>query len=200
MINRDNLPKGRIPTRPLSLKNKNLAINKELIMDWDTGEYYIKKEDGTLLSLTDIIILILQKNTDIIKDIIITIPGDEGDDDMEMTLEEFIKKVNAKFDEIEAKLESVGSGSSKHIFSTTVKTEWSGETAPYTQTISIPGILDSDEPVVDIDVSEASLAESSNYQKVLNNIYKITTGNDKIIVYIAEKSTIEIPLKLLVVR
>lgn len=198
---KDNLPKGRIPTRPLSLKNKNLAINKELIIDWDTGEYYIKKEDGTILSLTDIIKLILQKNTDIIKDIIITIPGDEGEDgDMDITLEEFVKKVNAKFDEIEAKLESVGSGSSKHIFNTTVKTEWSGETAPYTQTISIPGILDTDEPVVDINVSEASLAESSNYQKVLNNIYKITTGNDKIIVYIAEKSTIEIPLKLLVVR
>ena len=45
-----NLPLGRIPTRPLSYSKVALALNKELSVDWETGEIYLKLSDGSVVN------------------------------------------------------------------------------------------------------------------------------------------------------
>ena len=77
-----------------------------------------------------------------------------------------------------------------------ISTAWTGSEAPYTQTIIVSGITETDNPIVDVllsgtyDIDEAMLVE---YAK----IYRITTAADTITVYASEptESNIDIQLK-----
>lgn len=84
-------------------------------------------------------------------------------------------------------------------FTATVGTEWVGDTAPYTQTIAVEGVLESDFPDVDIvlpdDYSEVAAAEEA-----FANIYRITTADNSITVYAKEKTVADVQIQLKVVR
>ena len=82
-------------------------------------------------------------------------------------------------------------------FTVSIGTSWSGTSAPYTQDITVKGILATDEPIVDL------IASTSNYGKEMEEyakIFKITTSANKITVYATEKTTASISCKLKVVR
>lgn len=49
-------PDARIPFRPLSYKNVDLAFKKELIVDYDNANIYLKNEKGEIISVTDQIV------------------------------------------------------------------------------------------------------------------------------------------------
>lgn len=81
--------KARIPTRPLSYANKDLAENRELMIDYEEKQLYVRI-DGVDYNITaDVNAIIqevikqLQDNPDIFeeifKDLTITIPGTGGD-------------------------------------------------------------------------------------------------------------------------
>ena len=78
-----------------------------------------------------------------------------------------------------------------------IGTAWSGSAAPYTQTITVSGILSTDDPIVDL------ITTINNYAKEIEEygkIFKITTAANKITVYATDKTTISISCKLKVVR
>ena len=93
-------------------------------------------------------------------------------------------------------LGDIGAASQKS-YTATIGTAWSGSAAPYTQTITVNGILATDEPIVDL------ITTTNNYEKELEEygkIFKITTSANKITVYATEKTTASISCKLKVVR
>jgi len=51
----------RLPTRPLSYEYKDIAYNKELMVDYTTGEIYIKGTDGTIYNITEKVSEAVQK-------------------------------------------------------------------------------------------------------------------------------------------
>lgn len=52
----------RIPTRPLSYANKEMAYNKELMVDYTTGNVYVKGEDGVIYDISQNISNIIIQN------------------------------------------------------------------------------------------------------------------------------------------
>lgn len=76
---------------------------------------------------------------------------------------------------------------------------WSS-TAPYTQSITVDGILVTDNPFVDIDLSNVS--DGSAVTEAWNCVSRVTaSANDTITVYCyEEKPTVDIPIILKVVR
>lgn len=82
-------------------------------------------------------------------------------------------------------------------YTVTIGTSWSGSAAPYTQSVTVSGILATDEPIVDL------ITTTNNYESEIENygkIFKITTSANKITVYATEKTTASISCKLKVVR
>ena len=84
-------------------------------------------------------------------------------------------------------------------YTATIGTTWSGSAAPYTQTISVPGMLSTDNPIVDIVLNnsyDSSQAALEQYGK----IYRITTANNSITVYANEKTESSISIQLKCIR
>ena len=84
-------------------------------------------------------------------------------------------------------------------YTATIGTTCSGSAAPYTQTISVPGMLSTDNPIVDIVLNnsyDSSQAALEQYGK----IYRITTANNSITVYANEKTESSISIQLKCIR
>ena len=43
----------RLPFRPLSYENVEMAYNRELIADYTTGNLYLKDDNGEIIDLTE---------------------------------------------------------------------------------------------------------------------------------------------------
>lgn len=84
-------------------------------------------------------------------------------------------------------------------FTATIGTNWAGTAAPYTQNINVSGVLTTDKPIVDITPS-ADFAIAEQQLEAWGNIYRITTGADKITVYATEKTTTNISIQMEVHR
>lgn len=83
-------------------------------------------------------------------------------------------------------------------FTATIGTSWSGS-GPYTQDITVTGILASDKPTMDI-VPSSTFATAEAQLEAYENIYRFTTAANKITVYSKEKTTTSIPIQLKAVR
>jgi hypothetical protein len=59
---------------------------------------------------------------------------------------------------------------------------WSGS-APYTASISVSGILSTDKPIVDIDLSSVSFENIQTIQDEWSQVYRASTSNDSITLY-----------------
>lgn len=76
---------------------------------------------------------------------------------------------------------------------------WSGSAAPYTKVISVPGILASDKPIVDV-VCNGTYANDQSKITEWGKIYRITTAANSITVYANAIPTVAIPITLKCVR
>lgn len=100
---------------------------------------------------------------------------------------------------------NIGALSSDTVFAQTVVyqaiigTSWSGS-APYTQNISVSGILESDTPIVDIDLSAVDYSNKDAVIEAYSKIYRITTAANSITIYADEATTTAVPIQLKVVR
>ena len=84
-------------------------------------------------------------------------------------------------------------------YNATITTNWVGSTAPYTQIISITGILESSTPIVDV-VLDSNTATAKSQLEAWNYVSKIETGENSIIVTCLEdKPTVAIPIQVKVV-
>ena len=74
---------ARIPCRPLSYENIDLAVAKELIVDYESGNVWVKKADGSVVdvgsSVKEIVIEHIKEDPDIAQNIIINIDGVDYD-------------------------------------------------------------------------------------------------------------------------
>lgn len=229
------LPMGRIPTRPLSYANKDLAQNKEVVVDWTTGELYLKLADGSFLSITQTVFNQI-KDTDLSQSITIVVPGaGEGGADLTVNLQEFSTLVYNTLDEFREQLKqfavvdpdtgevtvsaesvkqdenhrfvtdtqiSAWDGKAEKVtYTSQIGTAWTGTEAPFTQTVQLAGIKSTDEPTVDVLLSDSiSYQTCMDYLEAWGSIYRITTQDDQITVYSSKATTVTVPIKLQVVR
>lgn len=87
----------------------------------------------------------------------------------------------------------------RHDFTATIGTTWTGDSAPYTQTVSVDGILSTDIPIVDITPSDDfSIVEAE--LEAFGYIYRIIASDGSIIVYSMEPTETEITIRMEVFR
>lgn len=94
---------------------------------------------------------------------------------------------------------SKGSVASCTTYNATIGTSWTGSAAPYTQTITVSGILATDNPIVDC-VLSATYATAKSQLEAYSNIYQITTAANSITVRATAKTTTAVPIQLLCIR
>lgn len=96
---------------------------------------------------------------------------------------------------------SSGSGNSvsKEEYSVIVDMNWFGSDAPYTNTASIAGILASDDPFVDIVLSD-DYSKVESELEAFGYIYRIVTEANKVIFYATEKPETQLLIKMTVFR
>lgn len=85
------------------------------------------------------------------------------------------------------------------VYSGTLSTSWSGSKAPYTQAVTVSGILATDRPIVDYTNSGTYATDQSREEGWLN-IYRAVTAANKITFYAHEKPKVSIPFTAQVVR
>ncbi len=85
------------------------------------------------------------------------------------------------------------------IFNVTLDTSWSGSAAPYSKSVTVTGILETDTPIIDV-VMSGTYATDKARQEAWAHIYRAVTSNNSITFYANEKPTAELPVQIKVVR
>lgn len=84
-------------------------------------------------------------------------------------------------------------------YDATISTTWTGDSAPYSQTITVEGIIADDRPKVDVVMSGVYATDQTRLDE-FDKIYRIVTAGDSITVYAHEKTTAAIPIQLEVTK
>ena len=169
---------ARIPNRPLSYENRDLAYPKELLVDYKKGFIYVVTEEKEIIDVTNLVRDAVGFQVETTKDVKIVL--ENGDI---VTIETGI---------IRALKESV------LIIETVIKSgedNWTyiNSSALYMQKIDLEAIKEVDYPVVDIDLSEdydTAVNELDSYSRIL----KILTFDGYIEVYATEPTSIDIKI------
>ncbi len=93
---------------------------------------------------------------------------------------------------------AIGTKATEATYTATVTATWTGSSAPYTQVITVTGMLATDNPIVDVDLNSTyatALLERDAYSKV----EKILTATNSITVYADEATTQAYDIQLKVV-
>ena len=78
-------------------------------------------------------------------------------------------------------------------------TGWTGDAAPYAQEVAVTGITAADTPLVDI-VQTGTEATDEPMREAWGVVTRIVAGAGKLTAYASEKSTVDVPIQLKVVR
>lgn len=92
-----------------------------------------------------------------------------------------------------------GSAASTVTYRVNIGTAWSGSAAPYRQTISVSGMLASDNPIVDV-TPDSAYDTAVTQIEAWGNIHRITTAANSITVYANDKTEVAIPIQLKCIR
>ena len=111
-----------------------------------------------------------------------------------------VTKVNTKTVSLANVNTAIAAKATTVLYTGTIGTSWSGSSAPYTQSVSISGILATDTPIVDINFNSVTYANKEAVTTAWGSIYRITTAANSITVYADEKTTTSVPIQLKVVR
>ena len=85
------------------------------------------------------------------------------------------------------------------VLTATLDTSWSGSSAPYTKTVSVSGILSTDTPIIDVVMSGTYSTDEARIE-AWGYIYRAVTADGSITFYATEKPTIDLPIRVKVVR
>lgn len=246
------LATARIPCKPLSYENKDLASPKELLVDYSTGNVWVCKTDGTFIdissSVKETIIEHIKEDPEFAQNITIEINGDTyelstiianqatniqqildalgyyidpetgkvkfdllekiatinpdtGEIEFTITTDNITETDNKKFVTAEEK-EKISKATHPEILRATIRggsQAWTGSDAPYTQDVTVDGILESDTPVVDISLGDIY----DTIQKQLDSyayIYKILTFDGYIRVFASQPTEDDLTVQMKVDR
>lgn len=84
-------------------------------------------------------------------------------------------------------------------YTATISASWTGTSAPYTQTVSVSGVLATDNPIVDA-VLSSTWATAILQSEAWTKIQRIVTSANTLTVYATEATTTAIPIQIKVVR
>lgn len=94
----------------------------------------------------------------------------------------------------------ISDGAVSQTFTTVITADgWTGEAAPYTNTVTVNGLLAADTPIVDMipsETYETAEAETEAYA----NIYRMVTADNQLTAYVTEKPTVDISIQIKAVR
>ena len=94
----------------------------------------------------------------------------------------------------------IADGAVSQTYTVTIPAEsWTGEAAPYTNTVTVNGLLAADTPIVDMipsETYETAEAESEAYA----NIYRMVTADNQLTAYATEKPAVDISIQIKAVR
>lgn len=76
---------------------------------------------------------------------------------------------------------------------------WEGTTAPFTQTATVPGLLGSDTPLVDLSLS-GTLSTDRKRLEDYAQLYRAATADGALTVYALARPTVTLPLRILCIR
>jgi len=121
-------------------------------------------------------------------------------------------------DEYKQKLDGIEAGANKYVlgdgavtagkiangavsttYTATVDADWSGSEAPYSKAITIPGLLASDNPIIDL-VPSSTFADAEAQIEAWGYVYRAVTAANTLTLYATEKPTVSLPIQLKVVR
>lgn len=85
------------------------------------------------------------------------------------------------------------------IYTGTISTAWNGSVAPFSQDITINGLLAGDNPIVDL-VPSSDYATAAKEIEDYGKIFRMTTTADTLTVYATEKTTTTLNIQLAVMR
>ena len=94
----------------------------------------------------------------------------------------------------------IADGAVSQTYTVTIPAEsWTSEAAPYTNTVTVNGLLAADTPIVDMipsETYETAEAETEAYA----NIYRMVTADNQLTAYATEKPTVDISIQIKAVR
>ena len=76
---------------------------------------------------------------------------------------------------------------------------WTGTEAPYSQAVTVSGVLASDKPFVEVAMSGTFSADEARDEE-WGSIYRAVPGADTLTVYAREKPTVDLPIRIFCVR
>ena len=82
---------------------------------------------------------------------------------------------------------------------TLLSTGWTGEAAPYSQTVTVTGMLATDRPIVDITQTGTETTDKP-MREAWMTITRITTAAGSITAYADSKPGVDLPLQMEVLR
>ena len=82
-------------------------------------------------------------------------------------------------------------------YTITLGTSWSGSAAPYTQAVTVNGILATDTPILDLVTTTSGYSDE---ETAWSNIFKAVASTDIITFYAKDKTTKSISINVKVVR
>lgn len=77
---------------------------------------------------------------------------------------------------------------------------WTGSSAPFRKTITVSGMKSTDVPIVDYNPSGTYSTDSAVEEEFMSCIHRVVANNNSITVYVHEKPTRTIPIRLRVIR
>lgn len=76
---------------------------------------------------------------------------------------------------------------------------WSGQTPPYTQVLSVTGLLASDAPIVDLTLS-GTYASDETLDEAWSGVYRAVPAANSLTVYAKDKPSVDLPIQILCIR
>lgn len=189
---------NRIPSRPLSYEYRDLAQPKELLVDYNSGIIYVVTATKEFINITDAIKDQISMDADSVRDVEIDLP-----DGSKVTIEAGIVQALTELDTLQDTVSELANSISNLkaynetgvlILDATISADaddWSDTDgdAPYKQTITLEGILETDYPIVDINLSDdygTAVDELESYGRIM----KILTFDGYIEVYATEPTSV----------
>lgn len=94
----------------------------------------------------------------------------------------------------------IASGAVSQTFTTIISAEgWTGEAAPYTNAVTVTGLLAADKPMVDMIPSETYETAEAEIEAYAN-IFKMVAADNQLTVYATEKPSVDISIQIKAVR